>query len=406
MAAAVQDAPFVPIYRADYVEQHSRPSVGFRLILAIPHLILVFFGGIVAFFVAVGGWFAALVLGRLPARIARFLARYLRYATRVNAYYWLITDRYPPFKLDEPDYPVDIEVAPGRLNRLAVLFRTFLALPAMLLSSLVSGGAGVAAFFIWLVVLITGRMPRALFEALVATLRYGMRAFAFGMMLTSAYPGGLFGDRSGTPVKPEPTAMPSRAEVWTPPETPPPPPIPATEVGAPVVTEMPSGTLVLSGGARKLLILFLILGALNWIGFGVRAATAKKALDSSQANAALGSAYTAFAARTTAFGSALQGCETAQDPLGCEQAAERELLEGLSAFDARLDDIDFPGEADREAADLTSASARLRSALNDLISAASDDEYLSRVGAFQTAAERFDAAVTALSRALLRVGRP
>jgi hypothetical protein len=46
----------------------------------------------------------------------------------------------------------------------------------------------------WLIVLIRGQMPDAIHQALAAVLRYQVRTLGFALMLTSAYPGGLFGD--------------------------------------------------------------------------------------------------------------------------------------------------------------------------------------------------------------------
>ena len=49
-------------------------------------------------------------------------------------------------------------------------------------------------FVTWLIVLIAGRMPRPLHEALAAALRYQTRVIGYFLMLTARYPGGLFGD--------------------------------------------------------------------------------------------------------------------------------------------------------------------------------------------------------------------
>src|SRR6266542_6846254 len=125
MTTTAQDVPFAPVLRTTYVEQQSRPTVLFRLILAIPHLILAWAGAIVVFILAIVGWFAALVTGELPAPIARIISQYVLYITRLSAYFFLITDRYPPFRFKDADYPVTIKLRPGSLNRRAVLFRIF-----------------------------------------------------------------------------------------------------------------------------------------------------------------------------------------------------------------------------------------------------------------------------------------
>ncbi len=42
----------------------------------------------------------------------------------------VLTGSYPPFTLEDADYPVLVAVRPGRLNRLAVLFRIVLLVAA------------------------------------------------------------------------------------------------------------------------------------------------------------------------------------------------------------------------------------------------------------------------------------
>ncbi|MFD0019760.1 DUF4389 domain-containing protein [Streptomyces sp. NPDC058382] len=186
---------FLPVL--DIVEpfRQRRLTVLLRLLLLIPHYIVLFFLEIAAFFTVVFGWFAALVLGRLPEPVFRFLAGVLGYRTRVGASGMLLVDRYPPFALNPPpDYPVHIDVRPTRLNRLAVFFRLILVIPAAIVQSLVVSGWSVLAVLWWLITLILGRMPRPLFEATAAALRYEMRVSAYVSMLTPAYPKGLFGE--------------------------------------------------------------------------------------------------------------------------------------------------------------------------------------------------------------------
>ncbi len=174
--------------------RQRRLTVFFRLLLLIPQYLVMIALGIAAFVVAVIGWFAALVIGRLPDWAAGYLAGYLAYSTRVSASESLLVDKYPPFSFSAPDYPVRVEVRPGKLNRLAVLLRIFLIIPAAIIEAVVTGGWGVCSFFIWLIVLILGRMPEPLFQATAAITRYSMRVQAYWLMLTAAYPKRLFGD--------------------------------------------------------------------------------------------------------------------------------------------------------------------------------------------------------------------
>jgi hypothetical protein len=126
--------PPILVAVADPVPQR-RLTVAFRLILAVPHIFILYWvslaGGIVAFI----GWWGALFTGRLPQFAVTFLSGLLRWTTRVQAYNFLLTDVYPPFTLDDdPAYPVRVAIPePQRLNRAAVFFRHFLALPVHIL---------------------------------------------------------------------------------------------------------------------------------------------------------------------------------------------------------------------------------------------------------------------------------
>ncbi len=178
----------------------NRLTVLVRLILAVPHLVVLYVLGIAAEVVLLVCWFAALLTGRLPSGLADFLTGFLRWYTRVLAYLALLTDTYPPFEFADSGYPVRLAVQPGPLNRLAVLFRIILVIPAWMVGVLLIYGMQTIVLFItWLIVLVAGRMPSALYEAFAAGLRYEVRLYGYFFMLTSTYPGGLFGDQPGRP---------------------------------------------------------------------------------------------------------------------------------------------------------------------------------------------------------------
>lgn len=214
-------------------QRQRRWTVLLRALLVLPQIIALVALGIAAFVVLVIAWFGALVLGRLPAWCAEFLGGYLQYATRVYAYLLLLVDTYPPFQWSPPDYPVSVELAPGRLNRAAVLFRVILYIPAAFMTAFLTIGWEILALFFWLTVLILGRIPRPVFDATAAVVRYTMRAQAYFMMLTSAYPKWLFGDRALVSVPPRRSS---------------------------------TRPLLLSTGGRVLLIVIIVLGVLGYIG--------------------------------------------------------------------------------------------------------------------------------------------
>lgn len=177
-----------------------RATVAFRVVLAIPHFVVLYVLGAAASVVTVIGWLGALVLGRLPGFAGEYLSGYTRWYGRVAAYLLLLTDGYPPFSLSsgEGAYPVRVAVSPGRLNRLTVLLRAILAIPAAVVSLILLSGVMIVVVIAWLVALVAGHLPGSLHQAFAAVLRYTIRHYSYVYLLTDAYPAGLFGDRPGT----------------------------------------------------------------------------------------------------------------------------------------------------------------------------------------------------------------
>ena len=181
-----------------------RLTVVFRLILLIPQAIVLAFVGIAAFVVLVIGWFGALFTGRLPESCASFLSGFLRWEARVDAYLYLLTDDYPPFSLESSaSYPVDVRVQTGPLNRWAVFFRYFLAIPAGIAATVLIAGLGLFSIVMWVVVLVRGMLPDWMFEAAAAAIRYRVRFQGYFYLLTTFQPSGVMGDGGpGSPGEP------------------------------------------------------------------------------------------------------------------------------------------------------------------------------------------------------------
>ena len=299
----------------------NRWTVAFRLILVIPQFIVLYILYIALFFVLVIGWFAALFTGRLPEWAHTFVSGVIRWSTRVGAYVFLLTDRYPPFSFEDVEYPVR-PILPGRgpLNRVSVFFRLILAVPAFVFYEIVLNGLTFPLLFVmWIVVLFRGSLPPALYDAYAAWLRYGARFNSWFSMVTSEYAWGMLGDfvppppaappppvaesptsmsPSATPTPPAPTAQPPAQPFaypttpgeQAPPEPedapapsvwPPPQPAPAPAVPAPMPppspwerTSLPTsldplppwGILVLQGAARGWMIFAIVWGSIIFVG--------------------------------------------------------------------------------------------------------------------------------------------
>jgi hypothetical protein len=343
----------------------SRLTVAFRIILAIPQLIVLWLLGVAAGVITIIGWFGALFTGRLPVFAADFLTGYLRWLSRVYAYNYLLTDAYPPFTLDDADYPVRLAVTPGRLNRLAVLFRFFLLIPCWIVQAVVSYGALTIFMFVtWLIVLVTGQMPDAIHQGLAAVLRYQVRTLGFATMLTSAYPGGLFGD---VPAQPAYGAQPGYGDVPAQPGYGDPQAQPGygaqpeyAQAGYVAPAAGPAGglswQLVLSAAARKLVILFIVLGVvLAGVNGAVEAALAGNSVSAlaaaKQVVAAIGPSRDAL----DSYSANVQACN---NKLSCVEGVDRQVAARLNTFAAQLRGIAMPSQA-------TAANAALAAAVSD-----------------------------------------
>jgi hypothetical protein len=69
--------------------------MGFRIILAVPAVLVSFALGGVLWIVSVLLWFVSLATGHAVLGLRNLGAYALRYQAQVNAYLFLLTDRYP-----------------------------------------------------------------------------------------------------------------------------------------------------------------------------------------------------------------------------------------------------------------------------------------------------------------------
>jgi hypothetical protein len=86
-------------------------------------------------------------------------------------------------------YPVIFEAQyPERTARWKTLLRIFLAIPVLIFWAVVSSAAQAVVVGSWLAIIVRGRIPRWLFEFLVALYRWQYRALGYFILLTEVYP--------------------------------------------------------------------------------------------------------------------------------------------------------------------------------------------------------------------------
>ena len=169
--------------------RRNRWTVGFRFILAMPHIIWSTFWLVLVILLAIPAWLAALVLGRLPLWMHRFLSAYARYQAHVTSFVYVGGGPFPGFAGKPGSYPVDIEIAgPERHNRWTVAFRALLGLPAFMIASAVGTLMAIAAVGGWFAALFTGRMPEGLRNLIAFGARYNAQLTSYFFFVTPRYP--------------------------------------------------------------------------------------------------------------------------------------------------------------------------------------------------------------------------
>jgi Domain of unknown function (DUF4389) len=376
--------------------KQRRLTVAFRAILVIPHWVVIGVLGLAAGVVAFIGWWAALFTGQLPDWAHEFLTGVLRWQARVLGYAEFLTDEYPPFTLDDADYPIRLFTKKTRLNRLAVFFRVILAIPVYLLSAIVIFGMGLVSVVAWLITLITGRMPAGLHNAFAATLRFVVRYDGYLYLVTPEYPGGMYGD---PPAAATATSEMSIAEVFpaeaaaseaaapeaAAPEAPAPeapaPEAPALEAApaeAPTSSDDP-WRLVLAGNAKTLVTVTMVVGLLG-LGGGIGGLVAitgsavNNAVQQRNAYNTVTTDYSSLGIVVSSFQGKLQACDGS---LSCVTKLDAQLATAFQDFGSGVQGAGAPSSFSGQVSTLLAANAGVASDLNKLAGAQSADQYSS-----------------------------
>ena len=207
-------------YQADFPGGgRNRLTAFFRYIVAIPWLIVAALYGFAASIAIFIAWFALVFTARYPEGLYNFVAGYVRFNTRVNAFIYLATDEWPPFNGDTNEsYPVRVGIPPPKpeYSRLKAGFRLIVGIPVILLAYVQSLIALVIALIGWFAILFTGKLCEGLFDPLRSALAYNARATAYFALLTEDYPPFSLEDASAGAPPPEPPPPPVPPDPGTP----------------------------------------------------------------------------------------------------------------------------------------------------------------------------------------------
>ena len=218
--------------QVDYPETSSRGWAAatiflIRFVAFIPHFIILTILGFVTGITFLVAQVIVLSTGSFPAGLHDFMSGVVRWQARAYSFALGLTDKYPPFGLDEddfPGYPVHVRIErPAESSRLYAgltlafslivigwivrvsttsaqgiysSFSKFITYTLRYVMTfphlLVLGALGLAALAIFAVmqwaVLFTGRYPRGAFDFTVGVLRWWTRVSAFQLGLIDKYP--------------------------------------------------------------------------------------------------------------------------------------------------------------------------------------------------------------------------
>src|SRR6266700_2822390 len=175
---SAQTAAYPLTLSVDYPDRElNRVTTGFRIILAIPLLLLPVL--------------ALLVLRhKYPRWWFDFNLQLVRLEARIYAYLYLLRDEYPSVDREQA---VHLEIAypdaENDLNRWLPLVKWFLAIPHYVVLIFLNIAAVVVVIIAWFAILFTGRYPRGMFDFVVGVIRWDLRVSAYAFLLvTDRYP--------------------------------------------------------------------------------------------------------------------------------------------------------------------------------------------------------------------------
>lgn len=188
------------------LHDRNRVTVFFRIVLAIPHLILVggpafalgcgwgfHWGssgilGIVAGVMAIIAWFAILFASTHPRGLWDFVRYFMSWRARAVAYMALLRDDYPPF--GDGAYPVTYDVAYPDMprNKWSVGLRIFYVIPHIVVLFFIGIAWFISAVIAWFAILFTGSYPASLYPFAIGYLRWSLRVESYLLLMRDEYP--------------------------------------------------------------------------------------------------------------------------------------------------------------------------------------------------------------------------
>ena len=197
-------------YDVTYQEQRNRLTNAFRIILAIPHLIVSQVWGYLAQILGVIQWFVIVFTGKRNEGMFNLQQSWIGYYSRVVGYTSLLYDPYPAFGTDPGNAPVRTEISfEESANRLTTALRFLWIIPAAIIYIFVGIGGAVVTLISWFAILFTGKHPRGMWDFGLKVVRFSLQLQAYALLMTDTYPKfgeGALAMSGSTPPPPPPSS--------------------------------------------------------------------------------------------------------------------------------------------------------------------------------------------------------
>jgi len=168
-----------------------------RAVLAIPHLLILYALGIVAYVLVFIAQFAILFTGKFPEGMFNMVVGVQRWGANVYGYMMSLYDDYPPFSTStQAGYPLTLEVDyPSSSSRIlnfplgiGMIIRIVLLLPNLIVFCLFFIPLYLIILIAPFAILFTGSYPSGMHSFAVGVMRWGQRLSAYCYGLTDKYP--------------------------------------------------------------------------------------------------------------------------------------------------------------------------------------------------------------------------
>jgi hypothetical protein len=176
-------------YDVVYAEERNRLTTAFRLILYIPHYVIVAVWSYLTQLLAIFQWFVILFTGRRNESIWRLQRAWLAYAARAYSYVGLLFDKWPAIGPEPQGEPTRFEFEyEAEADRLSNALRILWLIPAAIVLMFIAIGSAFVTIVSWFAIVITGGHPRGMWDFILRFNRNYLRFGAYCLLMSDVYP--------------------------------------------------------------------------------------------------------------------------------------------------------------------------------------------------------------------------